>query len=285
MPTLNFDDINLYYEVYGLGQPFILHHGLSSSCQMWYEHISWLSKKCKLVIFDARGHGLTTAVSGDDRYSWEIMADDMNRLMLHLGVDKAIIGGLSMGGGVSLTFATKYQEKVQALIISDVAGTGEQGNPMASIKISPQQEEAREQLIRLYGTVEMGRRSIAAGLVPRQVLESEKLQHEYLERMARFSVNGAIYASKFVYSTIIPRKEKVKDIAVPALIIIGEEDFGCLPGARWARDVFANRRYVVLKNVGHSTSRYRPEAWQAAMKSFLDDLASGKDISGEIQIS
>jgi pimeloyl-ACP methyl ester carboxylesterase len=285
MPTLNFDDINLYYEVHGSGQPFFLHHGLSSSCQMWYEHIPWLIKKYKLVIFDARGHGLTTAVSGDDRYSWEIMADDMNRLMVHLGVDKAIIGGLSMGGGVSLTFATKYPEKVQALIISDVAGTGEQGNPMTSAKISPRQEEAREQLIRLYGTVEMGRRSIAAGLVPHQVLESEKLQHEYLERMARFSVNGAIYASRFVYSTIIPRKNKVKDINVPTLIIIGEEDFGCLPGARWARDIVENRRYVVLKNVGHSTSRYRPDAWQTAVKGFLEDLASGKDIRGEIQIS
>ena len=124
MSTLSFDDINMHYEVYGSGPPLFLHHGLSSSCQAWYEHLPWLSKKHQVIILDARGHGLTTAPAGDDRYSWEIMCDDLNQLMEHLGIEQAIVAGLSMGGGVSHTFALKYPQKVRALILSDSAGTG-----------------------------------------------------------------------------------------------------------------------------------------------------------------
>jgi pimeloyl-ACP methyl ester carboxylesterase len=285
MPTLHFEDINMYYEVHGSGPPFFLHHGLSSSCQTWYEHVPWLSKKCRLVIMDARGHGLTTAVSGQDRYSWELMADDVNRLMEHLNVDKAIIGGLSMGGGVSLTFATKYPEKVSALVLCDVAGTGERPRVPASANPPPALDfEERDNFVRNYGTVELGRRTIASGLAPRQVYASEKWQHEYLERMARFSVNGAIYANRFVMTTVVPRKDQVRNIIAPTLIVIGEEDAGCKPGADWARDVIPNRRYVLLKGVGHSTSRYRPDGWRAAVESFLDDLSAGKDIRGEVVI-
>jgi len=232
MPTLHFEDINLYYEVHGSGQPFFLHHGLSSSCQAWYEHVPWLSKMCQLIILDARGHGLTTAPAGDDRYSWEIMADDMNRLMEHLGIQKAIIGGLSMGGGVSLTFALKYPQKVRALILCDVAGTGERGPLAVSPELMKKQLEERERFIRQYGVVESGRRAIAAGLVPKLVLENEKWQQDYLERMARFSVNGAIYANRFVMTTTVPRKDQAKNLTMPTLVVIGEEDAGCLPGAQ-----------------------------------------------------
>lgn len=282
MPTLHFDDINFYYEVHGDGQPFFLHHGLTSSCQAWYEHVPWLSKKCKLIIFDARGHGLTTAVSGNDRYSWEIMADDVNRLMAHLRVEKAIIGGLSMGGGVSLTFALKYPHKTSALILSDVAGTGEQPVGAMGPEMMKKQLEEHDQFIRNYGTVEIGRRNIAAKTVPRQVLENEQLQQEYLERMARFSANGAIYANRFVMTETIPRKEQTKNLKMPTLIVIGEEDVGCMPGAKWARDTITNRRFAFLTNVGHGTSRYKRAAWQLAVDGFLDDLAQGKDIKGEV---
>ena len=81
MPTLTYDDIHQHYEVYGSGEPFFLHHGLTSSCEMWHPHLPWLTRKYQVILMDARGHGMTTAPAGDDHYSWEIMAADVNRLL------------------------------------------------------------------------------------------------------------------------------------------------------------------------------------------------------------
>lgn len=282
MVTLKIDNIHLHYEVHGSGEPFFLHHGLTSSSQAWHQHLPWLTDKYQVVIHDARGHGLTTAPEGDEHYSWEIFADDWNRLMEHLGIERAIVGGLSMGGGVSHTFALKFPQKVIALILCDSAGTGVR-NPAMQVPREEMERQmaAREHIVRKYGVVEQAYRSIAAGMAPKAVLEDpEHNELDYLQRMAMFSVNGSIHATRFVMHTVVPGIERTQDLTVPTLIVIGEED-GLLPAAEWLRDTIPNRRYAFLTKVGHGTSRYKPEAWRQAVEEFLNDLGASKSIGGE----
>lgn len=179
-----------------------------------------------------------------------------------------------MGGGISLAFALKYPQKVKTLILSDSAGTGVR-SPQIQMRREQMNEqmEVQEKLVREYGVVEQGYRSIATGLAPKPVLEAPQLQEEYLERMARFSVNGSIYARRFVMRTVVISIERTKDLTMPTLVIIGEED-ALLPAAEWLRDTLPNRRYAFLTNIGHATSRYKPEAWRRAVEDFLDDLSA-----------
>jgi len=285
LSTLAYDDIHQHYEVYGSGEPFFLHHGLTSSCEMWHPHLPWLTPKHQVILMDARGHGMTTAPAGDDHYSWEIMAADVNRLLEHLGIERAIIGGLSMGGGVSLAFALNYPQKVRALILCDSAGVGVRSPQMQVTREQmDRQMEERERIVREYGVVEQGYRSIVAGLAPKAVLEDPVLQEEYIERMSHFSANGSIYASRFVMRNAVQGVERTKELTMPTLVVIGEEDVGLLPAAEWLRDTMPNRRYAFLKGVGHATSRYKPEAWRKAVLDFLDDFEQGKDIRGEVTL-
>jgi pimeloyl-ACP methyl ester carboxylesterase len=145
-----------------------------------------------------------------------------------------------------------------------------------------EQQEKRETVIRNYGVVEWGRRTIAANLVSNPSLEDEIWQNQYLERLARFPVNGAIHAIRFVTRTVVPGQEGTKDLTMPTLIVIGEEDEGCIRGAEWLRDTIPRRRYVLLTKAGHGTLYYRPEAWRKAVEDFLNHLEEGKDTSGEI---
>ena len=282
MATLQSDNIHMHYEVHGVGEPLFLHHGLTSSSQAWHQHLHWLTEKYRVIIHDARGHGLTTAPTGDEHYSWETFADDWNRLMEQLGIERAIVGGLSMGGGVSHTFALKYPQKVKALVLCDSAGTGVR-NPAAQVSREEmdRQVAAREHIVRNYGVVENAYRSIAAGTAPKPVIEDpEHHELDYLQRMAMFSVNGSIHASRFVMRTIVPGIERTGELTMPALVIVGEED-GLLTAAEWLRDTIPNRRYALLTGVGHGTSRYKPEAWRQAVQGFLGDLDAGNDIRGE----
>jgi len=282
LATLKIDDIHLHYETHGSGEPLFLHHGLTSSSQMWHQHLPWLTGKYQVIIHDARGHGLTTAPEGGEHYSWEIFADDWSQLMAHLGIERAIVGGLSMGGGVSHTFALKYPQKVKALILCDSAGTGVHNPAMqVSQEEMDRQMAAREHIARKYGVVELAYRSIASGMAPKAVLEDpEHHELDYLQRMAMFSVNGSIHATRFVMQTAVPGIEHTQDLTMPALIVIGEED-SLLPAAEWLRDTIPNRRYAFLTKVGHATSRYKPEAWRRAVEEFLNDFEAGKDIKGE----
>jgi len=282
LATLKINDINLHYEVHGSGEPFFLHHGLTSSSQAWHQHLPWLTDKYQVIIHDARGHGLTTAPEGDEHYSWDIFADDWNRLMEHLEIETAIVGGLSMGGGVSHAFALKYPRKVKALILCDSAGTGVRNPAMqVSQEDMDRQMAAREHIVHKYGVVEQAYRSIAAGMAPKPVLEDpENHELEYIQRMAMFSVNGSIHATRFVMRTTVPGVGRTRDLTMPTLIVIGEED-GLLSAAEWLRDTIPNRRYALLTKVGHATSRYKPEAWHQAVAEFLNDFEAGKDIKGD----
>lgn len=287
MPTLSHDGINQHYEVHGSGEPFLLHHGLTSNCRDWYRHLPWLTEKQRMVLIDARGHGMSSAPAGDEHYSWEIMADDANCLLEHLGIERAVIGGLSMGGGVSLAFALRYPEKVRALILCDSAGTGVRpttttATPPASRDERARQMEDRVEELRQHGVMEvLGYRAIAAGTAARQVLEDEVQREEWLERLSHFSVNGAIHSTRAVYTTKVEGLESVKELTMPTLVVIGDED-GLLPAAEWLRDELPNCRYALLTKVGHATARYKPEAWRSAVEGFLGDLAAGRDIRGEV---
>jgi len=280
LATLKIDDIHLHYEVHGSGEPLFLHHGLMASTHMWQQHLPWLTDNYQVILHDARGHGLTTAPEGDEYYSWEIFADDWNRLMEHLGIERVIVGGNSLGGGVSHAFALKHPHKVKALILSDSVCHGvlkNQGKP----RFSPEEQAARERIARKYGVIEAAYNLISDGKAPPTVLEDhERYELDYLQRMARFSANGFIYAPRFAWHTGIPGVEYTQDMTMPTLIVTGEED-PLHQVAEWLRDTIPNRRCACLTKVGHSTPRFKPEAWRQAVEGFLHDFVAGKDIRGE----
>jgi len=286
MPTISFDDMHLHYEVHGSGPPIFLHHGLGGSSQYWYRHLPWLTKKYQVIIHDARGHALSTAPADYNRYSWEIMADDLHQLMEHLGIQKAIVGGLSMGCGVSHAFALKYPQKIRALILSDCAGTGmlPKDTPPNFHQLMARQLESGEQVVREYGVMEHTYRALAEGNVMKPIIGNSDYENQYLERMARFPFNGFINANRFVMQTAIKNLEKTRELKMPTLVLIGEEDVALQAGAEWLRDTLPNRRYVFITKVGHSIPWFKPEAWRKAVEDFLDDFEKGKDIRKEITL-
>jgi pimeloyl-ACP methyl ester carboxylesterase len=278
MATLTIGSIHLHYEIYGSGEPLFLNHGASRDCQSWNPHLNWLKEKYKVIIHDARGHGLSSAPRGEEQNSWEKLADDLKQLMEHLDIKRAIIGGVSMGGGVSHTFALKYPQKVKGLILSDSVGTG---ITKPGKQISQEDMERlrikREYVIHRYGVVEWAYRSIDAGMAQKSIIEQPDKQLEYLQRMAVFPVNGAIYSYRLIMGRKIPGIELTKNLTMPTLIVIGDED-DFLSGAEWLRDTIPNRRFALLTYAGHATIHTKPDAWRKATEEFLDDLTAGKPI-------
>src|SRR5579872_2708955 len=119
MAMLARDGVNIYYETHGEGPVVLLSHGYSATSQMWRGQIEALSQKNKLVIWDMRGHGQSDYPEDQAAYSEEATVADMVALLDEVGAKTAIVGGLSLGGYMSLAFHVKHPDRVRALLIID----------------------------------------------------------------------------------------------------------------------------------------------------------------------
>ncbi len=120
------NDINMYYEIHGEGEPLLLIEGLGYSSWMWYKQIPELSKEYRVIVYDNRGVGRSD--KPDSEYTIELMADDAAALLTVLGVESAHVLGVSMGGYIAQELALRHPEKVRSLIL---AGTNKgEGNSL-----------------------------------------------------------------------------------------------------------------------------------------------------------
>lgn len=115
MPTVKVNDITMYYELQGEGEPLVLIAGLGLDLSEYNGIDSWLAQKYQVLAFDNRGAGRTD--KPDTPYSIEMMADDTAKLMQALGIQAAHIIGISMGGRIALALALQHPELVKNLVL------------------------------------------------------------------------------------------------------------------------------------------------------------------------
>jgi 3-oxoadipate enol-lactonase len=109
------NDIQMYYEIDGDGEPLVLIVGLGTDISEWDRIIRWLAKKYQVLAFDNRGAGRTD--KPDTPYTIEMMADDTAVLLQALGIEQAHILGISMGGRIALALALRYAQSVKKLVL------------------------------------------------------------------------------------------------------------------------------------------------------------------------
>src|SRR6516164_2922719 len=121
VPFLDRNGVKIYYEEHGHGPPILLSHGYSATCRMWDGQISALVARHRVIVWDMRGHGASDDPDDPAAYSEALTVEDMAALLRRCGIDRAVIGGLSLGGYMSLAFHLAHPEMVRALMLF---GTG-----------------------------------------------------------------------------------------------------------------------------------------------------------------
>lgn len=110
--------LNLYYEIYGHGEPLVLMHGGLGAIEMFGPNVQELAKTRQVIAVDLQGHGRTADI--DRPLSVEFMADDIAGLLKHLGIKQADIMGYSLGAGVTLQTAIRHPEVVRKLVVASI---------------------------------------------------------------------------------------------------------------------------------------------------------------------
>src|SRR5262245_60006647 len=127
MPTARIDSasgpLDLYYEETGAGTPLVWCHEYGGDHRSWEPQVRYFARRYRVVTWNYRGYPPSDVPKEPEAYSVDILVEDLRGLLRHLGIARAHVGGLSMGGGVALNFGVRHPELTESLIIA-AAGAG-----------------------------------------------------------------------------------------------------------------------------------------------------------------
>jgi pimeloyl-ACP methyl ester carboxylesterase/ketosteroid isomerase-like protein len=248
MPKIDRDGVKIHYEVHGDGPPLILTHGYSSTSAMWQGQVAALSRQHKLILWDMRGHGQSDYPDDPKPYSEAATVGDIAALLDIVGAKRAIVGGLSLGGVMSLAFYIAHPKRVTALLLCDT-GPGFR-NPEARERWN-ERAEARARDLEQHGLAAMGGGA-----------ETRLGRHG----SARGLAGAARGMLKQHTSDLI---DSLPGIAVPTLVLVGSEDKNFLGAADYLAAKIPGARKVVIPNAGHAANIDQPDAFNRAVGAFL----------------
>jgi pimeloyl-ACP methyl ester carboxylesterase len=220
MPQAFINGVHLHYESYGSGFPLVLAYGLGGNTGMWAGQIEALARQSRLILWDPRGHGQSESPPQREQYGLQISAEDLRGLLDHLGVERAYIGGQSMGGGIAARFAVAYPDRVAALLIIDSASAS--GLPMSAAM-----RAMREKTIELAET--QGMAAVADYVITenpnlRTQAEASPEARQRLRQMF-LDLNPTGYAHTIrALLTATFLTERLSTLNMPTLVLVGDKD-------------------------------------------------------------
>lgn len=264
-------DVNgarLYYELAGSGKPIVMIHAGIADCRMWDGEFEAFARSHRVLRYDMRGYGKSLPVEGEFN-----LQDDLETLLNKLDVaPPLILMGCSMGGGLAIDFALSHPDRVSKLIL---VGSGPAGLELEAEWPDEliAQSEAAFEAGDVEGVAELDMRIWFDGHGrSRQDVNghARRKAKAMAKRVTEHELKGiGTHARK---DAAIPAAECLRELSLPALIVIGEND---LPYLRLAADFMTEQlpaaAKLVLPDAGHLPNLEHPAAFQAAVLGFLAD--------------
>jgi pimeloyl-ACP methyl ester carboxylesterase len=258
--------VELAYREAGEGVPVVLLHAFPLSSTMWEAQHDGLADVCRLITPDLRGFGGSPL--GDDPPSVDRMADDVAALLDRLGLDRVVLGGLSMGGYVVMAFLRRHPDRVRAVVL-------------ASTKGGADPEPARQNRERIAREVvaDRGTQVLVDDVLPGLLGESTKKQRpEVLARVRELVLATQPAAVAWAQRAMAARPDSFDTLRradVPALVLVGDEDelFPLREGQAMA-DALPDARLVTIGGSGHLSPMENPDEFNAAVRGFVGSVSS-----------
>ena len=252
--------VQLYTRSAGTGLPVVLLHAFPLSSAMWLAQREGLAASCRVITPDLRGFGGSTL--GDDEPSVELMADDVARVLDAEGIDRAVVGGLSMGGYVTMAFCRRHPDRVLGVIL-------------ASTKASPDAEPARANRERIAQAVLADDREVLVKEVLPALIgpTTEQRRAMVFGRVKGLVQSAPPKAVAWAQRAMAARPDSFGTLGAlkaPALVLAGEEDELTPPAdAEAMARTMPGGRVEVIAQAGHLTAVEQPEAFNTAVARFL----------------
>jgi pimeloyl-ACP methyl ester carboxylesterase len=253
MAQAQINGIRIRYDVTGDGSAMLLTHGYSATGRMWAPQIEALKDRYRVVAWDMRGHGETDSPDDPAQYSEALTLGDMVGLLQLLGVDRAVVGGLSLGGFMSLAFHLAHPEMVRALVLCDTGPGYRSPDARAGWNRAA---EKRALDFEARGMDALGSSSEVRATA-RYHRSAQGLAHAARGMLAQFDAR------------II---DHLPEIRVPTLVIVGECDEPFIGASEYMAAKIPGARLEVVPGAGHASNLDNPDHFNRILRGFLDSL-------------
>jgi pimeloyl-ACP methyl ester carboxylesterase len=265
--------IRLYYETIGQGTPLVFVHEFAGDCRSWQPQVAFFARRYRVITYNARGYPPSDVPERPEAYSQDIAVDDLSGIVEEIAGGPAHVCGLSMGGYATLHFGLRYPDLARSLV---VAGCGYGSDDPEQFRREAEALGARVQREGMPAVAP----AYAAG--PMRVQFQRKDPHgwrEMAEALARHSTIGSAFTLQGVQArrpTVYSLEEQLARLAVPTLVVTGDEDEPCLEPGIFIKRHAKTAGLWVVPNTGHVVNLEEPAAFNAAVLEFLTLAESGR---------
>ena len=262
------DGVRLYYEETGSGAPLIFVHEFAGDYRSWEAQMRHFGRRYRCIAFNARGYPPSDVPESHTSYSQERAADDIRSVIDHLGIERAHIAGLSMGGFATLHFGFRHAARALSLCVAGCGYGAER----------EQRERFRAEALTIADFIRSeGMAAFAEkyGYGPTRVQYENKDPRgfaEFKRMLAEHSAAGSANTQLGVQRerpSLYDLVSEMRRLTVPTIILTGDEDWPCLmPGVLMKQNIPA-AALSVMPNCGHAINLEAPDEFNRILGDFL----------------
>ena len=273
MATLQTDDgVKLYYEETGSGEPILFIHEFADDYRGWEPQVRSFSRRYRCITYNARGFPPSDVPPAASSYSQMRAVGDAIAVLDHLGIEKAHIVGLSMGGFCTLHLGLNHPHRALSLTIGG-CGYGAERDKREQFRAEALVTANSFEADGMVKTAE--RYTIGPTRVQYQNKDPRGWQ-EFARNMAEHSAQGSANTMRGVQAerpSLYDLVDGMRKLTVPTLIVTGDEDEPCLEPALLMKRSIPTSGLVVIPLTGHACNLEEPDAFNRAVQDFLTAVA------------
>ncbi len=269
------DGIKLYYEETGSGLPIVFVHEFAGDYRSYETQLRHFGRRYRCVAYNARGYPPSDVPPDPASYSQDRARDDILAILDGLGLTRAHIVGISMGGFATLHFGLNYGARARSLV---VAGCGYGAAPDRRAQFRDEAEAAA----RRFETLDIAKSAEAYALGPTRVQLQNKDPRgwdQFRAALAEHSPLGSTLTLRGVQKmrpSLYELIEPMRQLTVPTLIMTGDEDDPCLEASLMMKRTIPSAALAVLPRTGHAVNLEEPDSFNAHLDDFFHQVEAGR---------
>ena len=268
------DNVRLYYEEVGQGTPLLFVHEFAGDHRSWEPQMREFGKRYRCIAYAARGYTPSDVPADPNAYSYRYVMRDCVAVLDHLGIERAHIVGLSMGGYTTLQVALNHPERVRSMVLAGTGSGSERWYTDAFHQHSRElglqfERDGSPAVARTYGR--------SPSRIPFEIKDARGFA-EFSRMLSEHDAQGSAHTARGFQGarpSLYDFESDIRRLTTPALIVVGDEDDRCIEPSLFLKDAIPASGLVMFAKTGHVVNLEEPDLFNRVLGDFLTRIDAG----------